>query len=185
MVAFTRPYVLAVVAMLLATMVGAEATWPQDVELAAPPVPLPVQAPAALEAPSTDHTALTAVVVARPLFDPKRRPGTPAVTASALAPHPPRLTGTIIGTGQRRAILADLDNAPREVTVAEGGQVGPWTVQAVGPGRVTLSGPGGPHWLQLGRSLPHPPLAPKAVPSAEPGIWSSPCGRGTATLNGC
>jgi len=166
-------------------MVGAEATWPQDVELAAPPVPPLVQAPAALEAPSTDHTALTAVVLARPLFDPIRRPVTPAVAAAALAPHPPRLTGTIIGTGQRRAILADLDNAPREVTVAEGGQVGPWTVQAIGPGRVTLSGPGGPHRLQFGRSLPHPPLVPKAVPSAEPDIWSSPCGRGPATLNGC
>ena len=76
------------------------------------------------------------LALARPLFNPDRRPFSSApasepVTEAAL----PRLAGTIIG-GAARAIFQPEDAKPLVVSV--GDIVGEWTVAAISVGSVTL-----------------------------------------------
>jgi len=59
----------------------------------------------------------------------------------------PRLAGLVITGHARRAIFASLDGQ-RPVVVSEGGQLGPFTVTAIQPGEVELTGPAGAHRLR-------------------------------------
>ncbi len=81
-------------------------------------------------------------MLARPLFTPGRAPfredhaPPPELTAA-----PPRLTGLIVAARHGRAIFAGPDGKP--VVLSEGGRLGPFTVVAVRPDGVDLSGPPG------------------------------------------
>ncbi len=143
------------------------------------PSPLPASPPPTPQLPEQWAKA----VLERPLFIPGRRPPPPSAEAVAAAAMPPRLSGTVIGAGVRRAVFAG-PGGDRHMMVPEGGRSGPWLVEAITPGRATLSGPGGLHHLRVGREpsagpLAQPDVFEPATPldSAVSGIWHNPCGR--------
>lgn len=153
---------------------------------AGPAVPSPLPAPPPLASQQPDQWA--EAVLERPLFIPGRRPPPPAAEVVAAAALPPRLSGTVIGAGVRHAVFAGPDG-DRNMMVPEGGRSGPWLVQAIMPGRATLSGPGGLHHLRVGRDssagpLAQPDLSESAKPleSAVSSIWHNPCGRRHGSL---
>jgi hypothetical protein len=128
---------------------------------------------AAVEDP-VDHTdAWVQTSLARPLFSRDRRP-TPAVAKSGetVIAALPRLTGVLVGPFGRRALFAGSDGGKPSV-VEEGGSLGPYTVQSIGPGHVTVVGPEGPHELvpaydaaarqAMAAEVPQPPLPPAPV----------------------
>ncbi len=85
-----------------------------------------------------DLTGLVQTMLARPLFNPNRRP-VPGADGSAGAGSDalPRLAGVIVGPGGRRAIFAPAEGRP--VVVAEGGRIGRYVVRSIVPGQVTLA----------------------------------------------
>ena len=107
-------------------------------------VSLPQEAPAE-EMPRNpaDLQQLSAALLVRPLFSPSRRP--PVAGAAARAETPPdvplpRLSGILVASDGRTAIFAGENRA---VIVQEGGRIGRFTVQSIGPGEIVLQGPGG------------------------------------------
>jgi hypothetical protein len=137
-----------------------------------------------------DHTdAWVAVAVARPLFSRDRKP-TPVAAKSGgpLLSSLPRLTGVVIGPFGRTAIFAEGDNH-KPIAVNEGKTLGPYTVQAIQPGRVTVTGPEGeqvvavradaatrqaleaeiPQVPQTAPGVPQPAVPPGTVPGV-PGV---------------
>lgn len=107
------------------------------------------QARAASEDPvdHTDEWAQTSL--ARPLFSRDRRPTPEAAKGSneAVIAALPRLTGVLVGPFGRRAIFAGSDGG-KPAVIEEGSSLGPYTVQSIAPGRVTISGPEGVHELR-------------------------------------
>lgn len=101
----------------------------------------------------------TEAMLARPLFTPGR---VPFRVDHALAPEPaavpPRLTGLVVAERRGRAIFAGPDGKP--VVLGEGGRLGPFTVVAVRPDGVDLSGPPG---LRTLRPSSDAALRPEAV----------------------
>ncbi len=174
----------AVLSILLVAVIGIEMSGlggDTPAPSAEPAIPLPVPASPPPAPHHPDQWAKTALE--RPLFIPGRRPPLPAAEAVAAAPMPPRLSGTVIGAGVRRAVFAG-PGGDRQTMVPEGGWSGPWLVQAVTPGRATLSGPGGLRHLRVSREPSADPLArpdmfapAKLLESAVSGIWHNPCGR--------
>jgi hypothetical protein len=129
-----------------------------------------------------DHTdQWVATAVARPLFSRDRRP-TPVSAASGGGPAQgglPRLTGVVIGPFGRTAIFAGPDGA-RPVAVAEGKTLGAYTVRAIAPGQVTVTGPDGERVVtpvadaatRSTLAAPAPP-APAIPPGLPPGTLPS------------
>jgi hypothetical protein len=105
----------------------------------APPVPAPTPA-----APVVDRQELVGDVLARPLLNPNRRPPEPArpAPADATPDSLPRVAGVIIHSGRKSVIFAP-SGAGKAIVAQEGGQVGAYLVEAIAPGQVRLSGPGG------------------------------------------
>lgn len=105
-------------------------------------------------APAFDPGALASVaatIIARPLFNPDRRPAAnPADPAAARAEVAedglPRLTGVIVGPSGARAIFAGANGKSR--AAAEGDTVGAFKVRTIGPGLVTVSGSEGDRVLR-------------------------------------
>lgn len=79
----------------------------------------------------------------RPVFSPARQPpkAQPAPADTRLD-ELPRLAGVILHAGRRSVIFAP-SGAGKAVVAEEGGQVGAYLVEAIAPGQVRLSGPGG------------------------------------------
>lgn len=77
----------------------------------------------------------TATVMARPLFSPTRRP---VGTGSAGDATPPRLTAVLITPAQRLAIFVPAGEG-KPLTLTEGGRIGPFLLQAIEDGQVTLA----------------------------------------------
>ena len=124
------------------------------------------QARAASEDPE-DHTdQWVATALARPLFSRDRRPS-PVAAASGGGPAKsglPRLTGVVIGPFGRTAIFAGPDGA-KPVSVTEGKTLGAYTVRAIAPGRVTVTGPEGERVVMLAAdAATRSTLAPEAPP---------------------
>ena len=85
----------------------------------------------------------TDLLLARPIFNPDRRPvrvviSVPTGTTEVL----PRLAGTDCSSIQKVAFFRD-DELNRNWVVSEGGRVRAWTVSSISPGNVRLIGPGG------------------------------------------
>ena len=111
---------------------------------------------------------------ARPLFNVRRRPAVVAVsTAPAAGAALPRMTGTLVTPSMRRAFFAGADG--RAVVVAEGGQLGGFTVTAIQAGRITVSGPGGERTI-IASFDPNPPGTQAGRPTAGggPGVAGLP-----------
>jgi hypothetical protein len=143
--------------------------------------PPKVQPRVASEDPE-DHTdAWLADVLARPLFSRDRKPTPPASKAggSQTLAALPRLTGVVLGPFGRTAIFAGTDGA-KAVVVNEGKTVGPYTVQSIRPGGVTVDGPQGEQRVSLGADaatrsalaaeIPRPPqpVMPPGIPGLPP-----------------
>jgi hypothetical protein len=84
------------------------------------------------------------VALARPLFDPRRRPnaGGSQQTAAGL----PRLTGVLVGLDERLAFFVDPAGGKPQV-VREGDTIGAHVVQSIRPGEAIVAGPRGQHVL--------------------------------------
>jgi hypothetical protein len=143
---------LALLAAGLLTVLALEldAGAPAEEASGGPPRHPPRAQPRAAPEDPVDHTEEWAQTsLARPLFSRDRRPtpvaakagGGPVVTAL------PRLTGVLVGPFGRRAIFAATAGGKPSV-IEEGGSLGPYKVEAIAPGHVTIAGPEGEHELQ-------------------------------------
>ncbi|WP_458094231.1 hypothetical protein [Roseomonas sp. WA12] len=142
-----------------------EANLPQ----AAPRRVAPATSPASAGGGPGRTAEWAATVLARPLFNPDRRP---LMQGSAVAPTSgtalPRLTGTLVTSAGRSAIFA---SGPAPVVVQEGGRIGGYTVMRIEPGQVLLTGPGGARTVNPGFD-PTRPAAPVAARSPVPASGS-------------
>ena len=159
----SRLLVVLATALLLAATLAVElhSRFAEDANLTptsrrASPAALPNTA-----APATDrHREWAAIVLARPLFSPTRRPAAAAAVAGPATADLPRLTGTLVTGSVRHAIFA----APaggNPAVASEGGQIGEFRVQSIEAGRVTVVGPQGSLALR-------PSFAPAASRSGGP-----------------
>jgi general secretion pathway protein N len=102
-----------------------------------------------------------AALLARPLFNPDRRPIGQAPSAASADAGLPRLTGIMITPNSRSAIFAPAGGG-RPTVVVEGGNVGDYVVRAISLGQVVLAGPDGSHRLKP--TLDHMPTAGGSTP---------------------
>lgn len=112
----------------------------------------PIARPKAAEQPDEeDHTdEWVETILARPLFSRDRKP-TPVLAKSGGAvavSTMPRLTGVMVGPEGARAIFAPAESNGKLLVASKGTTLGPYTVEAIEPGRVTVSGPEGTVKLQ-------------------------------------
>jgi hypothetical protein len=121
----------------------------------APQVARVAAAPTVAEA-GDDQVAL---ILARPLFNPTRRPAGLAAIAEA-GVGLPRLAGIVIDEAGRSAIFAAADSA-KPLVLREGGRLGGWSVRTIEAAAVTLDGPDGTRVLHLG-------FAKRAAPESGP-----------------
>jgi general secretion pathway protein N len=105
-----------------------------------------------------------ATSLARPLFNPDRRPVAVAEAGSNAAAGLPRLSGIMITEAGRRAIFA-ATGAGKPQVVEEGGTVGGNLVRSISVEEVVLLGPDGPHRLHLAfdRDVQGAPMVPPFV----------------------
>lgn len=108
-----------------------------------------------------------ATILARPLFNPGRRPPTAAQAAApgTVTPGLPRVAGIVVTPAGRRAIFAERGAKP--LVLGEGGQVAGFTVQSIQAGQVTVRGPEGVRVLS-------PTFDPAAPAQAAPPATASP-----------
>ena len=177
---------LALLATALLAVIVLELDGGQPVEDGTGIVPirhLPKTQPRAASEDPEDHTdAWVATALERPLFSRDRRP-TP-VEAKAGGPVAsttlPRLTGVIVGPFGRTAIFAGTDGG-KPLSVGEGKTIGPYTIEAIAPGGVTVTGPEGERNVTLAADansrstlaadIPQPPPQPQppGIPGVPPG----------------
>ena len=119
----------------------------------------------------------SATILARPLFSPTRRPKQDAAVRTAAAPVTalPRMTAILIDGARRSAIF---DGNGKPTVLAEGGHLGPFTIQSIEPQQVTIIGPDGKRIVRTTFSNDPPPtpahplarnfLPPLAAPRRPP-----------------
>jgi hypothetical protein len=118
-----------------------------------------------------------ATALARPLFDPSRRPpgATAATTAAREAPAVPRLTGVLVSPAGKSAIFTVVGD-PHPVVATEGGRVSGFVVRSIGAGEATLVGADGIRVLRPSfdphPQSPRPDTSPQ--PAAQTGIPGLP-----------
>lgn len=144
---------------------------PPRSDLRPPPHLARATATAAVAEP--DDNELTAIL-ARPLFNPSRRPVAAAAIADA-AMEVPRLAGIVIDRSGRSAIFAAVDH-PKPLVLREGGRLGGWSLRAIEASAVTLAGPDGTRVLHLGfakQAAPQPsPQQPALPPRPARAAWA-------------
>jgi hypothetical protein len=106
--------------------------------------------------------ASLAEILARPLFNPNRRPPEAARQGEASVGElgGERLSGIVVEADRRLAIFAVAGTKPQ--TLGEGDTVAGWRIENIAPGEVSLSGPGGVQTLR-------PKSDPNAVRQVRPG----------------
>jgi hypothetical protein len=137
--ALTRP-VLTLLYAGLGTIIAAECLGG-----AAPVAEAPVRHATARPAPTpvADPAPLAETILARPLFDPTRRPPPVALLTTAtqhtaaIAPPKERLAGTITADHVRVAMFIR-DPEEKSLALGIGGRLGAWQVTAIYPDRVAL-----------------------------------------------
>lgn len=137
-------------------------------EPVAEPRPLPAAPTRAAQEDAGQSTASVEAILARPLFSADRRPkqAAPAQAAAPAAPAAlPRMSGIMVNGASRAAIFAGANGKP--AVIAEGGRIGPFTVQSIEPQQVTITGPGGKRVVRTSFD-PNPAAAP--APQAVPGL---------------
>ena len=133
---------------------------------ALPPSQLLASAPAATPAGLDGNLGTLAdTLLARPLFSQTRRPPNvagPVASAPSIAAPLPRMTGILIDGPRRSAIFAaPATPGGKPVIVAEGGRIGPFTVQTIEPQQVIVIGPEGKRTV---RTSFDPTLQPPPMP---------------------
>ena len=133
----------------------------------------PAVSPPGQPAPGPDRIGpWVATILARPLFEPSRRPPAVEAAAGGAIAVLPRVTGVLVGPTGRSVIFAGSGNG-RPLVAREGTRVGPFTVQSIDIGAVTILGPDGPRVLHPSfdtaagttagspaAAAPAPPVAP-------------------------
>lgn len=140
------------------------ASWSPPPRPAAPP---PRREPAA--APADRGRDFAVVLLARPPFNPSRRPVAETASEAAAAPATqalPRLTGVLVSNTRQSAIFAGPPDG-KPVVVTEGGWLGRYRVQSIRAGQVTLLGP-------EGATVLHPTFAPAGTLPAPAASASAP-----------
>jgi hypothetical protein len=121
--------------------------------------------------PAVDDAAVRKVLLARPLFEPGRRPPVTAQAAVAAAPVVvPRVTGVLV-TGTERSAIFAVPGESRSQVAGEGGRVGAFTVLSIAAGQVTLLGPTGTLVLRPAfgaRGTPAQDAPPQTPPRTAP-----------------
>lgn len=138
--------------------------------------------PAATPAPTLHGDEWVATILARPLFTRDRRPvsGPAAAAAADSGGALPRLTGIAITPNVRRAIFAGPDGG-KPTVVEEGGTIGGFRIEQIGPAGVKVQGPNGERMVALAfdptppqprvdgdPTQPPPPPQPMAGPPPYP-----------------
>jgi hypothetical protein len=103
-------------------------------------------------------------VLARPLFNPDRRP---VVSGAQSLRGLPRLTGTIV-TDSRQVALFAAPSGGHPTVVEAGAHVGPYEVRAISDTGVTIVGPGGTMVLRPVFDPAPPPVSKPGPPLARP-----------------
>ncbi len=156
---------------VMAFEVAGPSVW-QDA--AAPSRPAPVVTRAA---PRTETPDLTArwveTALARPVFEPSRRPRRQAGPVAAAGSSPlPRVTGVMVSGSGRKVIFAGTGDG-RPIIAQEGTQIGAYTVSSIAIGEVTIEGPEGTRVLRPAfDGSPAPPPPPRRPP--QPGLPGLP-----------
>ncbi len=122
---------------------------PGAVETAAPvasPEVAAVAPPPAEDATPERTRALVAAILARPLFEQDRRP-TAEAHAGPAANGEARLAGIMVSPSGRAAIFAPAEGGKASV-LREGDVLGPFTVQTIAPGAVTVLSHGKPQVMR-------------------------------------
>jgi hypothetical protein len=128
---------------------------------------VPAGQPTSVDAASDRLQKWAATILARPLFNPDRRPVAPTAAGQDAAAGLPRLSGIMITQAGRRAIFA-ATGAGKPQVVGEGGTVGGNLVQSITLDQVVLIGPDGRHSVHLtfDGQLPATAIAPP-VPAGQ------------------
>ena len=139
------------VALALMGLIAAELATGASTERAAPdaaPQPLlPDPSPPQEHPEHRDQSAERVVAaLARPLFTPDRRPAGPDAAPAAAPNTLPRLAGTLVSPGRKRALF-EINSKP--AVMGEGDRIDAWTVEAISHGTVILAGPDGPRVLHV------------------------------------
>lgn len=169
---------LAALAFLLAGVVAAELAMPGKT-----PDPVTEAAPAAAASKASPQGASAdqvASLLARPPFNPDRRPMPEAADAPATATAAvalPRLTGIMVAQGRREAIFAGA-SAGKAILVGEGDMIAGFRVQSIKAGEVTLQNGEALHAVQ-----PHYASATGAEPPAAVPFALNPAPSGFDILN--
>jgi len=122
----------------------------------------------------TQHRAVwLQAVLARPLFEPSRRPPAEGHSVAAGAPGLPRLSGVIVTPTGRQAIFA---GSGKPVIVAEGATLDGFTVRSITAGEVTVIGANGVQVLHpsFDPNQPTSVLASGPRPFGAAGLFGSP-----------
>ena len=145
-------FMLALLALGLAGVVVLEIT---SGSVAISPAPLPVRAVRSGPAGTAEAAdAWRAVLLGRPVFSPDRRPPAAAAATARSSPVLPRLSGVLVGPGQRRAIFAD------GTVRAVGSTLGRWRIGQIDVGSVTMLGPDGVTVLRPAFAVASAPIRP-------------------------
>ena len=151
-------------AALLAALLAGEAIAPLPQPAPLPPPHAAAARPAAI-APASSADA-QAVILARPLFRPDRRP--PQAAPAVLDETVPRLSAIVItGAGRSAIFIADDGSA---AVLRLGGHIGAYQLQTIAPDSVSLVGPNGaisvhPSFTAAAPApSPNPPAAPQPMP---------------------
>jgi hypothetical protein len=112
---------------------------------------------------------LVAAALARPLFNPDRRPARQAggaAVSGAGGPVLPRLAGIIIDPAGGVAIFAPAVAGEKPLAVPVGGTLSAWTVVAIAPREVRVRGPEGESTLHVAFDVAAAGGAPGGLASA-------------------
>ena len=157
-----------------------------------PGQPISAAPPALPAARESNAASLADTLLARPLFSPTRRApnvASPAAAPAAGATKLPRMTGILIDGSRRSVIFAAPagDRGGKPTIAAEGGRVGAFTIQTIGPEQVIVIGPDGKHTVrtsfdpnltppapQLPAALAAPQFPGITIPGAPPAIPQPP-----------
>ena len=88
------------------------------------------------------------IILARPLFNPSRRPPPGSTSSDSAGPAAlPRLSGVLVSPTGKSLIFAGLANG-KPVVVTEGGRIGSYVVKSIGAGEAIVNGPDGTKTLR-------------------------------------
>ncbi len=132
--------------------------------------PTPLRLARAVPAGPGRANAWVAAVLARPLFNPSRRPAPAAAVAGSDGAALPRLTGIMVSPEGRLAIFAPATGKP--ITVQPGERIGGFTIRGIARDHVSVLGPDGVETVRIaysdaqGTSVSAAAPSPRATPAA-------------------